>query len=96
MVQWVEIYIFITKGNGVQALARPLMAPRDAAGEALRFLSGGFYHLRQFVLLNIVSTLQLWSVSKTPPKCHTLSRGADREGGGGHFASPGFGHRCCS
>ena len=61
-----EIYVFITKGNAVQALAWPLMAPRDAAGEALGFLSVCFYHLRQFVLLNTVSTLQLWPVSEAP------------------------------
>lgn len=45
MVQWVEIYVFITKRNAVQVLAWPLTALRDAAGEALGFLSVFFYRL---------------------------------------------------
>jgi len=49
----------------------------EGRGEALGFLSVCFYHPCQFVLLNRVSTLHLWSVSRTPPAKapHDASRG---------------------
>lgn len=88
---------FHNQRNAVQALAWPPMALRDAAGEARGLLSVCFYHLRQFVLLNPVPTLQLWAVSRTPPAraWHDVrSGGAGKGEEAGTF--PGSERRCCS